>query len=470
MNIDAGIRLDNMYSIIRNIYKQEGLSSIDMRMMVSRNLSPTTLERNTHAEISTPIALVDSMISIIPKEFWKSQQKVLDPCCGKGNFVLGIFDAFYEGMMDTIPDPIERCRIIVKDCLHISDINPENVDVSSYLINKHAFYRCGAVFPCSSMNTWIGDALTLDVHSVWGLNITDITIIGNPPYSSNASLRNSVPLYNLFIDKYISGRYLLFIVPSRWFSGGKGLVNFRKRMLNRRDIVSITHEDDASKWFGKESSVVIKGGVNYFLKDINYYDDCLFNGIPYRLDKYDCLIKPEHHAIIDSIVNLNLPSVNTIYKGRTFGIETNDIRLDIEGYIRCFVSTKKSKTRVMYLEKFKLTDENTYWKVITVEAFDKEFSGFGDIFIGKPDEVHSGSYISFRVNSEFEALSLQSYLRTPFANNLLSIRKISQHIHKDTLLWIPLIPLDRIWNNESVLSFLHHNYSSSSAISSSNIS
>ena len=32
------------------------------------------------------------MLDKIPAEFWKKPQRVFEPCCGKGNFVLGIFD------------------------------------------------------------------------------------------------------------------------------------------------------------------------------------------------------------------------------------------------------------------------------------------------------------------------------------------------------------------------------------------
>ena len=47
---------------------------------------------------------------------------------------------------------------------------------------------------------------------------------------------------------------------------------------------------------------------------------------------------------------------------------------------------------------------------------------FGETFIGKSHEVHTGSYISFRVKNEDEAKSLLSYLDTKFANHMLSIR------------------------------------------------
>ena len=137
--------------------------------------------------------------------------------------------------------------------------------------------------------------------------------------------------------------------------------------------------------------------------------------------------------------------------GRYFGIETNDKRLKVTGKVKCYVSVKKSADRIMYLDKYDFTEENTFWKVITAEA---GMPGFGAKFIGKPREIHSGSYISFKVNNENEAKSLLSYLETPFANYMLMIRKISQDISENTCKWIPLVPLDRKWTDDGVYKFL----------------
>ena len=56
-------------------------------------------------------------------------------------------------------------------------------------------------------------------------------------------------------------------------------------------------------------------------------------------------------------------------------------------------------------------------------------------------------------NSKNEAKSLVSYLKTSFADKLLSIRKIKNHITKDNLKWIPNVPLDRLWTNEELFKY-----------------
>jgi site-specific DNA-methyltransferase (adenine-specific) len=436
---------------IREIYTNTPVKKL--REVIEKHFIPTNEEKKQNAEVPTPVKLVDEMLDKIPEEFWKKPQKVFEPCCGKGNFVLGIFDKFYEGLQDMYPDEYERCRVIMTECIYFADLTALNVFVTTEIMKCHVQSYCGLDELEFEFNHHIGDTLTLDIKDKWNIHLEDVSIIGNPPYSTNPSKPDTKPLYDKFIEKYIDGKLLLFVVPSRWFIGGKGLDGFRDFMMKRKDIVFIQHEDDATKWFG--NNVEIKGGVNYFMKATSHNGLCLFNGEPYDLSKYDCIIKPKYHKIINIVINME--SISKLYMGRYFGVETNDKRFKNDGKIKCYVSTLKSKDRCKYIEDYTFNETNTFWKVITPEAAFKAFSGFGEKFIGKPNEVHTGSYISFRVNNEDEAKSLLSYLDTKFANHMLSVRKISQHINGDVCKWIPLVPLDRIWTDEKVCEYLKIN-------------
>jgi type I restriction-modification system DNA methylase subunit len=110
---------------IESIYKNANDSQI--RELVANHFKPTMEEKNRHAEYPTPIALVDEMLNVIPAEFWTTTKRVFEPCCGKGNFVLAIFDKFYEGLKEVIPDNIKRCELIMTECLYYADITPLNV-------------------------------------------------------------------------------------------------------------------------------------------------------------------------------------------------------------------------------------------------------------------------------------------------------------------------------------------------------
>jgi hypothetical protein len=416
------------------------------RKLVEEDFQPSKEERNGQAEVSTFVCLVDDMLNKMPISTWTAIHKIFEPCCGKGNFVLGIFDKYYHGLVH-ITDKAERCKIIIERCLYFGDISALNVTITKALLITQAEKYCGVIQEYN-MNTFVDDTLELDIQTKW--NIDEFyAVIGNPPYSTNPSKPNSKPLYNLFTEKFIDKcKYMLYVVPSRWFVGGKGLNKFRSFMMKRKDIKLIHHEDNAKKWFGK--NVDIEGGTNYFLKDSSYNGLCIFNDGPYDLSKYDRIIKPKYHKNIDRVNNIK--SVDSLYMGRCFGIETNDKCLKDNGKIKCYVSSFKSKNRYTHIDSYNFNETNTFWKVITARANGKR-PNFGVKFIAKPNEVHTGSYISFKVNNEEEAKSLLSYLETKFANYMLSIRKISQDISKNTCKWIPLVPLTKIWSDKDVYDY-----------------
>ena len=436
--------LDSYKKVITDKINDKTLK--EQGLLIDKYLIPKVLEKKQNAEVSTPYKLRQDMLNTIPTEFWTKPNKVFEPCSGKGGFLIDIVDRFMDGLESLIPDKEERYKTIVEECLYYSDINSTNIFISKLLLDPMNMYK---------LNYNEGDTLKLNIKDKWNVDNFD-AIIGNPPYNMefNVNGAGASPLYNHFIKKLIDNCvYLLFVVPSRWFAGGKGLDKFRKFMLKRTDIKLIAHVDDSVEWFGK--IVDIQGGVNYFLKDKNYKGSCSFNGIKYNLNDYDIIINPDKISLINKVKDKE--SIVSIYKGRHFGIETNDKRLKSEksdNSVKCYVSYRQSKDRIKYLD-YNLTKDKKFWKVYTAKAYGNQNVGFGYMSIAKPDEVHSGSYISFKVNNEQEAKSLLSYLKTDIINELLKIRKVSQDINGKTCKWIPLPPLDREWDNNKVIKWLN---------------
>ena len=410
--------------------------------LIDSCLKPKQEEKKKYGEVFTPFKLINEMLDKLPKNVWKNKNyKWFDPANGMGNFPIAIYLRLMKGLKEKIPNNKERKKHILENMLYMSELNKKNVYICKQIFNINDEYK---------LNLYNGDSLKLDIEKEWGITKFDV-IVGNPPYNNELKRTGATALYHKFIEKYIDKTTrLTFIIPSRWFSGGKGLDGFRKMMLKRTDIEFIKHFDDASKLFS--NNVDIKGGVNYFMINKKYNGKCKFNDNFVDLSKYDVLVDSKYYNLIDTC--LKYDSITKLYMNQNYyGLQTNDKRLnDNNEFIKCYVS--KQKGFIKYIDKKYITKDYKFYKIITARASYEHKSGFGNIFIGDKTEIHTKSYISFKVKSEKEGKSLLSYLKCKLPNIMLSLRKNSQDISENTCKWIPLLPLDREWTNKKIYEYL----------------
>jgi len=206
---------------IREIYLSQ--SSNNIRKTIEKHFIPSQEEKKNNAEIPTPIELVDEMLDKIPEEFWKQPNKVFEPCCGKGNFVLGIFDRFYEGLKEKFDDKKERCKIIITECIYYADITCLNVFITTELLKCHIQSYCFC-YPEEidyGFNSSVGDSLKLDIKEKWGLEEGFEAVIGNPPYNSSGNTGTGNTIWQDFTKKSLNdwlkiNGYLLYVHPAGW--------------------------------------------------------------------------------------------------------------------------------------------------------------------------------------------------------------------------------------------------------------
>jgi len=420
--------------------------------LISDCLKPKIIEKKVYGEVFTPMNFInDKMLKDIEDYWFQNKNENIwtnekltwyDPASCMGNYPIAIYYKLMEGLKYKIPNENERKKHIIEQQLYIGELNKKNCFVIKQIFNINNEYN---------LNLYQGDTLNININKIFGINKFNI-IIGNPPYNEELTKIGANPLYHKFIEYYIDKCNLLsFIVPSRWFAGGKGLDKFRKMMINRTDILYIKHHEDTCKIFG--NNIRIEGGVNYFLIDKDYNGLCDYNGSKVKFNNFDIILDGKYYNIVNKI--LDYDKITKYYIGQDYyKIQTNDKRLkDIkenDNDIKCYVSQQKGF--IKYIDKNEINKFINNYKVITARANGGQ-SCFGNAFIGHPNEIYTNSYISFNVNSENEAKSLLSYIKCKLPNFMLSLRKISQDISKSTCKWIPLPPLNKEWNNDAIYKY-----------------
>ena len=445
----------NTYNISIN-FKMSIQSLIDnpkeLLELINECLKPKDIEKKKYGEVFTPMNFINDRMLHDLEKYYKDKYKknifedekltYLDSTAGMGNFPIAIYYKLIDGLKLKFPDEKERKKHILENMIYMAEYNKKNCFVIKQIFNINNELN---------INLYEGDSLKLDINKEFNKKSFDI-VIGNPPYNEELLSTGAKALYNKFVEYYIDKCQILsFVIPSRWFSGGKGLDSFRENMLKRTDIAYINHENDACKIFGNK--VDIKGGVNYFLKDTKYNGECSYNGYLTKLNKYDVFVDGAYHKIIDKLIKFE--SITKFYISQDhYKIQTNDSRLintNAINTLTCYVSQQKGFKK--YINKSEITKETNNWKIITARAAHEHKSGFGNTFIGKPNEVHCKTYISFNLASEEEANSLLSYMNCKLPNFMLSIRKNTQDISASTCKWIPLPPLNKKWTDDEIYTF-----------------
>jgi hypothetical protein len=213
--------IDNNAEIVNNIREIYSIAPANkLRELIEKHFIPTNDEKKQNAEVPTPGKLVDEMLNAIPVEFWKKPQKVFEPCCGKGNFVLGIFDRFYKGLEEMYPDEIERCRVIMTECIYYADLTALNVFITTEIMKCHVQSYCGLDELDFEFNNYTGDTLELNIEDKWNINGFDM-ICGNPPYNSSGDTATGNTIWQDFTKKSLNewllpNGYLLFVHPPGW--------------------------------------------------------------------------------------------------------------------------------------------------------------------------------------------------------------------------------------------------------------
>ena len=290
-------------------------------------------------------------------------------------------------------------------------------------------------------------------------------IIGNPPYqmSDGGATASAKPIYQKFIEqsKKLEPRYLLMIIPARWYAGGKGLDDFRNSMLNDRKIKFLFDYTDSKDCF---SGVDISGGICYFLWDKNYNGKCkiinMINGSKYESERYlnefSVFVRYAlSENIIKKIRSFNEDTFDNLVSSRKpFGLDTSvkpeddgDIFLRYSGGIGKY---KKSNivTGFEIINKWKTIISYVSYDHAGQPGKDGKRKVLSVIEVLPPDYICSETYLVAGIfdNEQF-ANNCMIYLETKFVRFLVAQIALSQHITKKCFSFVPTQDFSISWND-----------------------
>jgi hypothetical protein len=294
-------------------------------------------------------------------------------------------------------------------------------------------------------------------------------IVGNPPYQEmdGGAQASAGPIYNHFVETAIKMNpcNISMIMPSRWYSGGKGLDDFRNNMLNDKHIAVLHDYLNPEQVFPNTN---IRGGICYFLWN-NEYDNAksLTKVVTHqskvesitairslRSDNANTFIR--HSAAIAIVDKINAVKTfksfaDHVSSLRPFGFRGYFINSEhfhttnrgLANYVRCYGKGKK----VGYVDR-ELVKQNLAWidnfKVYTPRAnnIGTELNDDNlNTFIGEEGTICTESYIVLGADLKLNknsAANLCKYFTTKFVRMLHSLAKASQDATSKTYKFVPL--------------------------------
>ena len=286
-------------------------------------------------------------------------------------------------------------------------------------------------------------------------------VVGNPPYQimdGGGTGSSATPIYNKFVDlaKLLNPNNVSMIIPAKWYTGGKGLDEFRANMLNDKQLIKLFDYEDSRDCF---PTVDIAGGVCYFLWNKGSDNKCVVTSIlgSFRnestryLNEHDTFIR--NQKVLDIINKVKSQTFTgflsqTVYSRKPFGIRSFQRGFPAKPgrNISLFGSDG-----ITYMEEKDVPQNKEIvdkWKVIMSKA-SAEHAGQTDangrkrivsrLEVLPPYTICTESYLLLDIfDNEEEAQNLKKYIRTCFTRFLLASILITQNIVRDKFKFVPI--------------------------------
>lgn len=472
----------------------------------SQNYNPDVLNclaNLSNDEVFTPPELANKMLDLLPQELFQSPNTTfLDPFTKSGVFLREIVKRLDKGLEKLIPDRQERIdHILQKQVFGIaiteltSLLARRSVYCSKDASSKYSISK----FPTSSGNilyknikhTWVNGKckycgasqavydrgseaeqyaymfIHTDNPKLFFPNMKFDVIVGNPPYqmSDGGAQASAKPLYHFFVEQAmkLNPKYLTMIIPARWYAGGKGLDEFRDKMLVDSRLRVLVDYFDANDCF---PGIDISGGVCYFLW--NRDNKGLCKVVSKRKDTTNELTRKLLEEGSDSFIRFNQAIsilrkvkakegfksfMQVVSSRKPFGLDTKPhlLKQNSLGYVFTYAYPENAyvKAQDISINNNWVSEHKVFISYAYGERGDFPYFVIGKPFYGAPQTCCTETYLVIGpFASQNKCESCMSYMRTKFFRFLVLLKKNTQHATSKVYQFVPLQDFSHPWTDE----------------------
>lgn len=296
-------------------------------------------------------------------------------------------------------------------------------------------------------------------------------VVGNPPYQEkdNGAKASASPLYNYFVNiaTQCSNKYSCIIMPSRWFTGGKGndLKGFRNWMLNNKTIKQLFDYQHPEEVFENANN---RGGVCIVLFD-KEYNNIISQVNVITVGKNNTIISNENRSLktegkqcfirngiaVSIIKKIDLKKCNFISKNisprNPFGIESKVVKTELfssnkEDFIEPVLCLGKGVNKG-YVDKSLILKHKEWLDLVKVFmpranniGTELEDDNLNAYYIGDK-AICTEAYLFFGLGLELDegqAKNAIKYFKSKFARFLHAQAKSSHDAPRETYKYVPI--------------------------------
>ena len=455
-------------------------------------------------EVFTPPEVANAMLDMLPQELFSDPTATfLDPGTKSGVFLREIVKRLVVGLENKIPDLQSRLdHIMHKQVFGIaitemtSLMSRRSVYCSKYPNSKYSIsvfkdvqgnirykntqhlWQNGKCVWCGASEKEYARDKGLETHAYEFIHTKKLeelfgmkfdVIISNPPYqlSDGGYGVSASPLYHRFVEqaKKLNPKYMTMIIPARWYSGGKGLDEFRRQMLSDSRIREIHDFPEASDCF---QGVQIKGGICYFLWDRDNPGLCKVTthhgnniGTPEErpLLEEGCDVFIRYNIAVDILKKVQNKKEGSmepfVSSQKPFGLRTyvhgsdrkngNSLLL-YENMGTSYIDRSEVTKNLNMIDKYK----------VFIPASGSGSDSFPHQILGKPiagypNEVCTETYcIIGPYPTDTVCKNVASYISTKFFRFLVMLKKPTQHAPAKVYGFVPVQDFSKPWTDEEL--------------------